>query len=146
MIRTLNRIVAGACALASGQLSTKADWLFDFARTKTESKAGIAVYDLPGFTGSSKELFDRLREALDSREDDTFVKEELVCADPPRSPGTLTVGPFAGNPPVAVNVPSCEGLALPVASSDRNTANWGDSAHASKPAVRNRLIAPTLAG
>lgn len=108
--------------------SAMADGLFDFARTKTESKETFLVYDLPGFNGDRADIKSRVREALTYQGDNAFVKESLITGDAPRYPGKLTLKPLGANLPVSINIPSCDGAVFTVSSSDNSMAQYGDSA------------------
>ena len=130
MSRLLNvrkLIGSAAISLLVAQNPSSAQGMFDFARTKTDSSETFLVYDFPGFSGSTSDIKSSVREALTYQGDNAFIKDNLQSGEPPRYPAKLMLKPLGINLPVSISIPSCEGSAFTVSSSDNSMAKYGDS-------------------
>jgi hypothetical protein len=117
-----------ALSLALSALPASADSIFDFVKTKTESASTYLTYDFAGFTGTPAEIKKVVAEALSYHGDRSVVKDNLLVDVPPRYPSKLQLKPFAINLPVSIVIPTCDGSAFTVSSTDASFAPQGDSA------------------
>lgn len=130
ILRNTRRLaLGGMISLMAVHTAADAQGIFDFARTKTDSRETFLVYDLPEFSGTVSDIKNSVREALTYQGDHAFIKENLQIGDVPRYPGKLTLKQLAPNLPVSITLPSCDGAAFVASSSDYSLAKYGDSAH-----------------
>ena len=127
LLNVRNFVGCAVISLLATQNPSSAQGLLDFARTKTDSSEMFLVYDFAGFPGNTGDIRNSVREALTYQGDNAFIKDNLQSGEPPRYPRKLMLNPLATNLPISIVIPSCDGSAFTVSSSDNSMAKYGDT-------------------